>query len=127
MLKNGKITIKQIQSSKHFHKVEDRFNNIYKLQDICCDRLVFDFDNNLANSKIIADILLYTRDEPSQLHLFIKRSNVKDTSNSYVPVTFFVNYSENFILNQKQLTIVDFKIVPKSKKSKSFLKPLHYL
>lgn len=113
MLKIGDITDEQIKNSIHFNKIENRFNHIINIQALCCNKLIYNFNNSLANSEIIADMLLYKLDTPFQLHLFIKHKYNDTNVNRHAPVSFFNRYSEQYILGQQKLKVIDFKIIDK--------------
>lgn len=111
-LKKGIITDEQINNSIHFVKIQDRFENIINIDNVCFKNIVYKFDKDVASTNIIADILLLNFDGKLKLHLFIKKDTNK---NKFVPVSFFNNNNSKYFDGQEILMVEKLEIIEHKK------------
>ncbi len=114
-LKKGYITDEQIQKSKHFNNIKDRFENIIDMENICFKNIIFKYDKNLASTSIEADVLLLNFNNKLKLHLFIKQD---ERNKKYIPVTFFDNTTSKYYANQEILEVSNIEVIEYLKKDK---------
>lgn len=103
MLKKGKVSESYISSSTHINKINDRINTFEQLEDIVCpgvSRIIVEFDNTLASSKIVAKYYLFKQVgglNGAYHMLFIGHSA---SNNAYYPATYIIEHSPKYIANQ---------------------------
>jgi len=109
----GKITLTDIQKSRHFSEIESRvkhFSQINMLVEF--ERIIVDFDSTLINSKMInADYILFKKSNDNMhLNLFLKT----DDNNKQVPLTFISDRTDYYTHRQKMIEIVSITKVVRS-------------
>lgn len=105
-VKSEIIKDEQIFKSYYFDEIENRYKYFSKLEDIVFQKVIYDFDSDKANSKIKADMMLYTVEDGLHLHLFLVKSNKGDM----VPMTFIVENGNKYTYRQTDILIKELQI-----------------
>lgn len=118
----GKITEYDLQTSAHYtDETADRLRSFLNVKALLSNQatIIPDFDINKVpfNTKIESDLLLFrtvveTTVGTIYMHLFFIYD---EHYNFYAPVTFFENYSDAYIKNQRTLAIQEVKVEKKHK------------
>ena len=113
-IRNGLITLADIQKSKHFHEIENRlrfFSQINNLVEF--EKIIIDFDKELLGFRSNlskAEYLLHKKGNMNiHLNLFLGQANKR--VNMLFPLTFITSPTDHYTYGQRALKILDMKTV----------------
>lgn len=109
----GEIDYNYLQSSVFFLEIDRRLHDLAYLPRLLAalkgGKVIIKFNSQLAGTRIIADFLLYQREQEIIYHLFLKGRQ----QGKYVPVSFFSRNTPKFLIRQTKLKILDMYVVDK--------------
>lgn len=121
-IKRGEITYDYLATSALFaycdvgRRIEDFAKISQLIQGLCDRKVIIRFNLKRAGTMIEADFLLYIKEQPKIICLFI----VEDYGNAgtYVPMSFFGTDNERYLRNQTVYDVLAVEIVDSPKRKR---------